>query len=144
MSADHTLDSKAEEGGITTQHTAVSSSSSLTDREAFLSSFSAEEDKKIMRKVDKRFLLLIGLMYVLKNVDYINAATVKVLQVNQPRNVLIELNMTADQYNWVQSIYFVSSCLGVTGAKAFVMLWKITNRCSRSPTLCLKYPRISC
>ncbi|EHY56655.1 hypothetical protein HRR83_002260 [Exophiala dermatitidis] len=108
MSADHTLDSKAEEGGITTQHTAVSSSSSLTDREAFLSSFSAEEDKKIMRKVDKRFLLLIGLMYVLKNVDYINAATVKVLQVNQPRNVLIELNMTADQYNWVQSIYFIA------------------------------------
>jgi hypothetical protein len=81
-------------------------------RNAFLSSFSAEEDKAIMRKVDRRFLLLIGLMYMLKNVDYTNAATVKVLQVGQPRNILKELDMTADEYNWVQSIYFVSSGAG--------------------------------
>jgi hypothetical protein len=84
------------------------SSSSQNDREAFLSTFSAEEDKRIMRKVDRRFLLLIGLMYMLKNVDYMNAAVVKVLQVGEDRNILTELNMTADQYNWVQSIYFIS------------------------------------
>ncbi|KAK7900059.1 hypothetical protein LTR67_003805 [Exophiala xenobiotica] len=83
--------------------------SSFSDyRNTFLSSFSAEEDKAIMRKVDRRFLLLIGLMYMLKNVDYTNAATVKVLQVGQPRNILKELDMTADEYNWVQSIYFIS------------------------------------
>lgn len=86
------------------------------DREAFLSSFTAEEDRRIMRKVDKRFLLLIGLMYMLKNVDYTNAATVKVLQVGESRNVLKELNMTSDQYNWVQSIYFVSSRSPLDGA----------------------------
>lgn len=40
------------------------------DRVAFLSSFSPEEDKAIMRKVDKRFLLLIGLMYIIKNVGH--------------------------------------------------------------------------
>ncbi|KIV82188.1 hypothetical protein PV11_04315 [Exophiala sideris] len=77
-------------------------------RNAVLSSFSAEEDKAVMRKVDRRFLLLIGLMYMLKNVDYTNAATVKVLQVGQPRNILKQLHMTTDQYNWVQSIYFIS------------------------------------
>lgn len=92
-------------------------------REAFLATFSAEEDKAIMRKVDKRFLLLIGVLYLTKNVgcmksciktradcfqiDYTNAASVKVLQVGQPRNILTELGMTSDQYNWVQSIYFV-------------------------------------
>ena len=31
------------------------------------------------------------------------------LQVGQPTNVMVQLNMTADEYNWVQSIYFVSS-----------------------------------
>ncbi|EXJ79705.1 hypothetical protein A1O3_07988 [Capronia epimyces CBS 606.96] len=109
MATNPNQESKAEEGGIKHEHTAArSSSSSLPDREAFLSSFTAEEDRKIMRKVDKRFLLLIGLMYILKNIDYINAATVKVLQVGQPRNILKELNMTADEYNWVQSIYFIS------------------------------------
>ena len=76
-------------------------------REAFLASFTPAEDKSIMRKVDRRFLLLIGLLYMVKNIDYSNAATVKVLQVGQPRNILKELSMTADEYNWVQSIYFV-------------------------------------
>ncbi|KAK4443564.1 major facilitator superfamily domain-containing protein [Podospora aff. communis PSN243] len=78
------------------------------ERKAFLASFSAEEDKAIRRKVDRRFLWLIGLIYILKNIDYQNAAAVKVLQVGQPTNVLVQLNMTPDEYNWVQSIYFIS------------------------------------
>ncbi|KIX09974.1 uncharacterized protein Z518_01055 [Rhinocladiella mackenziei CBS 650.93] len=102
---------KVVEAGLSPQETVLrSSSSSISEesREAFLSSFTAEEDRRIMRKVDKRFLLIIGLMYMLKNVDYTNAASVKVLQVGEPRNILIELGMTADQYNWVQTIYFIS------------------------------------
>jgi hypothetical protein len=39
-----------------------------SDREAFLSSFTAGDDREIMKKVDNRFLWLIGLMYILKNV----------------------------------------------------------------------------
>ncbi|KAI5357631.1 putative MFS transporter superfamily [Septoria linicola] len=64
-------------------------------REAFLASFSREDDKAIMKK----------------NIDYQNGASVKVLQVGEPRNILTELNMTSDQYNWVQSIYFISYIL---------------------------------
>jgi hypothetical protein len=37
-------------------------------RAEFLSSFTQDENKAIMRKVDRRFLLLIGMMYVIKNV----------------------------------------------------------------------------
>lgn len=104
-----TLDiSKASAVAEDTLHS-LSPSTSEEYRETFLSSFTTEEDKKVMRKVDRRFLLLIGLMYMLKNVDYINAAVVKVLQVGEKRNILKELNMTADEYNWVQSIYFVRS-----------------------------------
>ena len=44
----------------------------LSDRAAFLSSFSPEEDKAIRRKVDWRFLWLIGLMYIIKNVGSCN------------------------------------------------------------------------
>jgi hypothetical protein len=91
---------------------------------AFLATFTPQDDKDIMRKVDKRFLLLIGILYMTKNVsrrstirdrpslivrqiDYLNASVVKVLQVGEDRNILTELNMTSDEYNWVQSIYFV-------------------------------------
>ncbi|KJK64116.1 Major Facilitator Superfamily protein [Aspergillus parasiticus SU-1] len=41
-------------------------------------------------------------------IDYTNAASVKVLQVGEDRNILNELRMTSDEYNWVQSIYFIS------------------------------------
>lgn len=38
-------------------------------REAFLTSFTPEDDRHIMRKVDKRFLLLIGVLYLSKTVS---------------------------------------------------------------------------
>ncbi|KAF2644428.1 permease of the major facilitator superfamily [Massarina eburnea CBS 473.64] len=80
----------------------------VSPKEAFLSSFSQAENKAIMRKVDRRFLFIIGMMYLIKSVDYQNAASAKVLQVGQSSNIMTELKMTADQYNWVQSIYFIS------------------------------------
>ncbi|KAH9213728.1 hypothetical protein DL95DRAFT_410101 [Leptodontidium sp. 2 PMI_412] len=51
---------------------------------------------------------LIGLTYVIENIEYTNATSVKVLQVGQPTNIMIHLNMTAYEYNLVQLIYFVS------------------------------------
>ncbi len=36
-------------------------------RAAFLATFTPEEEKAIMRKVDLRFLVLIGFMYLVKN-----------------------------------------------------------------------------
>ena len=36
-------------------------------KKAFLASFSEQEDKIIMRKVDRRFLSLIGILYMTKN-----------------------------------------------------------------------------
>ena len=37
---------------------------------AFLSTFTSEEEKAIMHKVNKRFFVLIGLMYMVKQVCY--------------------------------------------------------------------------
>jgi hypothetical protein len=57
-----------------TQQTALegrsnSSSNDADHRKVFLESFTAEEDKAIRRKVDRRFLWLIGMIYILKNVS---------------------------------------------------------------------------
>lgn len=38
-------------------------------RVAFLATFSAEESKSIMRKVDRRFFILIGVMFMFKSVS---------------------------------------------------------------------------
>ncbi|PLN83706.1 MFS general substrate transporter [Aspergillus taichungensis] len=95
-------------------------------RKALLQSFTPEEDRKVRRKIDWRFLPLIGMMYLVKTIDYTNAANVKVLQVGSERNVLTELNMTADEYNWVQSIYFISYI--VFEVPSNMMLKRLTPR----------------
>ncbi|TDZ33810.1 MFS transporter prlL [Colletotrichum spinosum] len=77
-------------------------------RAAFLSTFSAEEERSVLRTIDKRFLILIGVMYMIKQIDQTNAANVKVLQVGESKNILNELSMTSDQYNWVGSIYGIA------------------------------------
>ncbi|KAH8647918.1 MFS transporter [Xylariales sp. PMI_506] len=76
-------------------------------RRAFLSQFSAEDDRRIMRKVDRRFLVLMGFMYLLKQIDFANAASIKVLQTGLPSNVLTELHMSTDDYNWTQTVYYI-------------------------------------
>lgn len=99
------------------------------DRGEFLASFNPEKEKQIARKVDKRFFLLIGLMYMVKlvfaldsypstdtngcQIDSNNVSSIKVLQEGQPSNILTELNMSANQYNWVSSVYTV--CLALSG-----------------------------
>jgi hypothetical protein len=116
-------DNVAEVGS--TQSSQPQSIEEAGSKAAFLATFTPQDDKDVMRKVDRRFLLLIGILYMTKNVstipalefvrlltmcqiDYLNASVVKVLQVGQDRTVLKELNMTSNEYNWVQSIYFVS------------------------------------
>ncbi|KAH8664522.1 high-affinity nicotinic acid transporter [Xylariales sp. PMI_506] len=74
----------------------------------FLSTFTAAEEKTIMKKVNRHFFLLIGLMYMTKTIDYSNASNVRVLQVGQPSNIMNELGMTSDEYNWVGSIFGIA------------------------------------
>lgn len=76
-------------------------------RQRVLSRFTAEDDHRLMRKVDWHFLPLMAIMYIVKQVDYINASTVKVLQVGQPTNIMTQLHLSADNYNWLQTLYFV-------------------------------------
>ena len=78
------------------------------DRASFLASFSAAEERAIVRKIDYRLLALAGIIYMVKQIDVNNAASVKVLSPGEPTNILVQLGMTADQYNWVQSTYYIA------------------------------------
>ena len=40
-------------------------------RIAFLATFTSEEEKSIMNKIDRRFLILIGIMFMFKNVSWL-------------------------------------------------------------------------
>ncbi|KAF2036202.1 MFS general substrate transporter [Setomelanomma holmii] len=62
---------------------------------ACLSTFTADEEKRIMSKVNKVFFLVTGIMYLIKQVDQNNATNVK-------------LKMSSNEYNWVGSIYGIA------------------------------------
>ncbi|EPE08706.1 pantothenate transporter [Ophiostoma piceae UAMH 11346] len=83
-------------------------SSQGIDRAAFLASFTADEQTKVMRKIDYRLLVLAGLIYMVKQIDVNNASSVKVLSPGKPTNILVQLGMTSDEYNWVQSVYYIA------------------------------------
>lgn len=44
---------------------------------AFLATFTPQDDKDVMRKVDRRFLLLIGILYMTKNVSAVPSFVLK-------------------------------------------------------------------
>lgn len=77
-------------------------------RAAFLATFTAEEEARILRKVDLRIVFLIGVMSMVKAIDANSASNVKVLQVGEPRNIINELGMTSNLFNWVGSIYGIA------------------------------------
>ncbi len=60
---------KADSSASVAASGSLHSDVAAAERIAFLSSFSPEEDKAIRRKVDWRFLWLIGMMYIIKNVS---------------------------------------------------------------------------
>ncbi|KAL4962065.1 major facilitator superfamily domain-containing protein [Aspergillus stella-maris] len=97
-------------------------------RKEFLSQFTAEDDKRIMRKVDRRVLLLMGIMYLLKQIDFANAASVKVLQVGESSNILTELSMSTNDYNWTQTIYYIGLVLFEIPSN-LVLKWISPHKC---------------
>ncbi|KAI8307696.1 MFS transporter prlL [Colletotrichum sp. SAR11_59] len=68
-------------------------------RAAFLATFTADEEKAIMNKVDRRFFVLIGIMFMVKNIDFGNISIIKTMQAGSDSNIISELNMTPDDYN---------------------------------------------
>nr|OQO22109.1 hypothetical protein B0A51_12558 [Rachicladosporium sp. CCFEE 5018] len=136
--ADHTTDVSKEAAEISSNDGGSESlpPTAASDKAAFLATFSRAEDKAIMKKVDRRFLLLVGILYMTKNIDYQNAANVKVLQVGQPSDVLRELNITPNAYNWVQSNYFIAYIIFEVPSN--LLLKKFTPRLWQS-RICLSW-----
>ncbi|KAJ0306612.1 hypothetical protein COL516b_004405 [Colletotrichum fioriniae] len=66
---------------------------------------SAEEEKKLLRRVDFRLMILCAVIFMIKNVDSNNVANARIMNKGTPRNIMTQLKMTADDYNWVSTIY---------------------------------------
>ncbi|ETI25369.1 hypothetical protein G647_02142 [Cladophialophora carrionii CBS 160.54] len=68
---------------------------------------SEAEEKKLMRRVDWHLMPLCSIMFLLKNMDYQNAANARIMNRGTPQNILTQLHMSANDYNFISTIYYV-------------------------------------
>lgn len=69
---------------------------------------SAQEEKKLMRRVDWRLMTLCSVMFLLKNIDADNVSNARIMNKGTHSNIMTELKMTSNEYNLVTTLYYVS------------------------------------
>ncbi|KAH6713503.1 pantothenate transporter [Leptodontidium sp. MPI-SDFR-AT-0119] len=70
-------------------------------------SLTAEEEKKLLRRVDWRIVPLCAVMYAVKSIDASNVSNARIMDRGTPYNIMKELKMTANQYNLVTTMYYI-------------------------------------
>jgi hypothetical protein len=69
---------------------------------------STEEEKALLRRIDWRIMTICSILFLLKNIDSDNISNARIMNKGTDRNIMTELNMTSDQYNLLNVIYYVS------------------------------------
>lgn len=67
----------------------------------------AEEEKALMRRVDWRIMTVCSLLFLMKNLDADNISNARIMNRDTDRNIMTELNMTSDEYNLLNVLYYV-------------------------------------
>ncbi|VUC22202.1 unnamed protein product [Clonostachys rosea] len=67
----------------------------------------AEEEKKLMRRVDWRIMTVCSLLFLLKNLDSDNISNARIMNKGTDMNIMIQLKMTSDEYNLLTVLYYI-------------------------------------
>lgn len=68
---------------------------------------SAQEEKALLRRIDWRIMTICSLLFLLKNIDADNISNARIMNKGTDRNIMTELDMTSDQYNLLNVLYYV-------------------------------------
>lgn len=68
----------------------------------------AEEEKKLLRRVDLRLMTICSLLFLMKNLDADNISNARIMNRGTDMNIMTELGMSSDQYNLLNVLYYVS------------------------------------
>lgn len=71
-------------------------------------SLTAEEERKLMRRVDLRIMTLCSLLFLFKNIDSDNISNARIMNRGTDRNIMTQLGLTSDEYNLLTVFYYVS------------------------------------
>ncbi|EXJ83050.1 hypothetical protein A1O3_06867 [Capronia epimyces CBS 606.96] len=70
--------------------------------------FTAEEEKRLIRRIDWRLLPLLSILYMVKTIDAANVSNARIMGRGTPYNIMTELGISSNQYNFVTTAYYVS------------------------------------
>ncbi|KIW93731.1 uncharacterized protein Z519_05046 [Cladophialophora bantiana CBS 173.52] len=65
------------------------------------------EEARLMRRVDMHLMPLCSIMFLLKNMDYQNAANARIMNKGTDHNILTQLHMSSNDYNFISTIYYI-------------------------------------
>ncbi|KAI1811471.1 pantothenate transporter [Poronia punctata] len=72
----------------------------------------AEEEKKLIRRIDWHLMPLCSIMFLFKNLDVDNVSNARIMNLGTPRNIMTQLNLTSDQYALVAVLYYIPYIIG--------------------------------
>lgn len=87
-----------------------------SDRMRDRSLLTAEEEKALMRRIDWRIMSICSLLFLMKNLDSDNISNARIMNRETDRNIMTQLNMSSDQYNLLNVLYYVSGGLFLLGS----------------------------
>lgn len=101
---------KITETSIARNDSSSSDSSEINIENAIATTgyFTYEEENRVLRKVDFRLLPFLILIYFCKNLDVNNISYVKIMNVDEPTNILTQLKMTSDEWAWTATAYYIT------------------------------------
>ncbi|KAL2679217.1 hypothetical protein Neosp_009984 [[Neocosmospora] mangrovei] len=85
---------------------------------------SSTEEKKLLKRIDWHLIPLLAIMYMVKTIDASNVSNARIMDRGTPRNIMIELSVTPDQYNFVTAAYYIPYILAETPSNLLVKYLK--------------------
>ena len=67
----------------------------------------AEEERKLLRKIDWRIMSICSLLFLIKNIDSDNISNARIMNRGTKMNIMTQLGMTSDEYSLLTVLYYV-------------------------------------
>ncbi|KAJ5156602.1 hypothetical protein N7492_009405 [Penicillium capsulatum] len=107
VSNDEVLDEKQRQGDHVEEHTNMTMVDNIQvlgltpDDASFYENFTPEQRKKVLRKVDKRLVPMLSVLYLVSHLDRANIGNAKIAGLTE------DLGLTGIQYNIALSLFFI-------------------------------------
>ncbi|KAL4908053.1 hypothetical protein BDW74DRAFT_115313 [Aspergillus multicolor] len=77
------------------------------NREEVLTALNADEEKRLIRRVDWRLVPILTMLYLVKKIDENNASNARIMNKGTYRNIMTQLGVTSDDYGMITVLYTV-------------------------------------